>query len=108
MTSELHETTRLLPGQALRVAVDPGHALWVLEGRVDLVSPPGWFGETVFSVRTPLQAGDVHVVERGGWIEVCALSPAEFRALPAARPAPAAPLVARLVQLLTGQVAWRG
>jgi hypothetical protein len=108
MTSELHETTRLLPGQALRVAVDPGHALWVLEGCVDVVSPPGWFGETVFSVKTPLQAGEVHVVERGGWIEIAARTPAEFRALPAAQPAPPSPLMARLVQLLTGRVAWRG
>jgi hypothetical protein len=105
MTSDFHETTRLLPGQALRMAVDAGHALWVLQGCVHVVSPPGWFGETVFSVKTPLQAGDVHVVERGGWIEIAALSPAEFRALPAAQPTPAAPLVARLVQLLTGQVA---
>jgi len=107
MTSELQETTRLLPGQALRLAVDPGFALLVLQGRVEVVSPPGWFGETVFSVRTSLQAGEAHGVERGGWIEIVALSPAEFRALPAAQPAAHAPVVARLVQFLARQMAWR-
>jgi hypothetical protein len=109
MSSELSETTCLQAGQTLRVAVDAGFTLVVTQGRVDVISPPAWFGETVFSVKTMLHEGEAHVVERGGWIEVSALSAAQLRGLPrpARKPQATASRVARLVQLLTGDVAWR-
>jgi hypothetical protein len=109
MTSESSEITCLQPGQALRVAVDEGFALRVLEGSVHVVSPPSWFGENVFNLKSTVHAEEVHVVERGGWIEIVALSAARVQGLP--RPAPVSYLdttrVGRLVQLLTGALAWR-
>jgi hypothetical protein len=103
MASELSETTCLQPGQTLRVAVDPGFTLLVTQGSVSVASPPSWFGETVFSVKATLHDGEAHVVEHGGWIEIVALSPAQFSAVPQpSRAAGGASRVARLVQLLVG------
>jgi hypothetical protein len=102
MNSDLSGTTRLEPGQSLRMAVDAGASLLVVEGRVRVVSPPSWFGDTPFSVRNSFDEGEVYVAERGGWIEVAALTPVRLRGVPQAAPAaPAASSrVARLVQLL--------
>ncbi len=91
-------------GQSLRVALDAGAWLQVFEGRVRVVSPPSWFGDTVFTAQTVLSEGDVHRLAVGGWIEVVALSSAHLRVhapmtapvLPEPRP------VMRLVRLLTG------
>ncbi|MDM0105344.1 hypothetical protein QTH97_10400 [Variovorax sp. J22R24] len=107
MTTELPEITCLQPGQSLRVAVDAGSALLVARGCVSVVSPPSWFGETVFTARATLDEGEVYVSEHGGWVEVSALSPAQVRGLPrAATVAPTAPSrIARLVQLLVGNAA---
>ncbi|MGO4393384.1 hypothetical protein AB4Z46_18680 [Variovorax sp. M-6] len=107
MTTELPETTRLLPGQTLRMAVDAGFTLLVTQGCVNVTAPPSWFGETMFSVRTPLDDGEAFVSERGGWIEVTALSPARVSAIPvssAAAPMPVSRVV-RLVQRLIGGTA---
>ncbi|MDM0076055.1 hypothetical protein QTH90_16740 [Variovorax sp. J2P1-59] len=106
MTSEFSEITCLQPGQTLRVAVDAGAALLVTRGCVSVVSPPSWFGETVFTARSTLDEGEAYVAEHGGWIEVSALSPAQVRGLPRAATVPPAPSrVARLVQLLVGNAA---
>lgn len=107
MTSELPEITCRQPGQTLRVAVDAGSALLVTRGCVSVVSPPSWFGETVFTARATLDEGEVYVAECGGWVEVSALSPAQVRGLPpAGTVAPTAPSrVTRLVQLLVGKAA---
>lgn len=104
MTTELPESTCLQPGETLRMAVDAGFVLRVAQGCVDLSAPPSWLSETVFSARTRLEEGEIHVFERGGWIEVTALSPARVGAvaMAAARRPEAASRVARLVQLLTG------
>ncbi|CAN7622646.1 hypothetical protein LJR290_004710 [Variovorax sp. LjRoot290] len=102
MTSDLSETTRLEPGQSLRLAVDAGASLLVMEGRVRIVSPPSWFGDTVFSVENSFDEGEAYLAGRGGWIEVTALTPVRLRGVP--QVAPAVPAVssrvARLVQLL--------
>ena len=58
MATELPESTRLLPGQTLRMAVDAGFTLLVAEGCVNVISPPTWFGETIFNLKTPLTEGD--------------------------------------------------
>jgi len=109
MMSESSEFTSLQPGQTLRVAVDEGFAVRVVAGSVQVVSPPSWFGETVFTVKSTVHAEEVHVVERGGWIEIVALSAARVQGLP--RPAPVSYVnstrVGRLVQLLTGGLAWK-
>ena len=103
----LPDTVVLQPGEALRAALDPATWLEMLEGRALLVSPPAWFGETVFTAKTMLNEGDVHRLERGGWIELSALAPvrlrvhAQQRQAPAARPAEPRPVM-RLVRLLTG------
>jgi hypothetical protein len=103
MTSDLPETTRLAPGQSLRVALDAGASLLVIEGRVRIVSPPSWFGDTVFSVENSFDEGEAYVAGRGGWIEVTALAPVRLRGVPHAVPAvPASSRVARLWQLLAG------
>jgi hypothetical protein len=109
MSSELSETTCLQAGQTLRVSVDPGSTLVVTQGSVHVASPPTWFGETMFTMKTMLHEGEAHVVERGGWIEVSAQSAAQVRGLPrpAREPQAMASPVARLMQLLTGDVAWR-
>ena len=109
MTTELPETTRLLPGQTLRMAVDAGFTLLVTQGCVNVTAPPTWFGETMFNVKTPLHEGEAHVVERGGWIEIQALSPARVGPVPrpAARTAASVSRVARLLQSLRAGVAWR-
>lgn len=107
MTTEFSEMTRLQPGQALRMAVDKGATLFVAQGAVSVVSPPSWFGETVFTARSMLSEGEAYVADHGGWIEVSALSPAQVRGLP--RTATAAPagasIVTRLVQLLVARAA---
>lgn len=69
----------LEPGQSLRTAVEAGTWLQVAEGRVRMVSPPSWFGDTVFSAQAVLDEGDVHHLTHGGWIEVSALRPAHLR-----------------------------
>lgn len=104
----LPDTITLQAGQALRTALDPATWLEVLEGRAQLVSPPSWFGDTVFTVKSLLAEGDVHRLEHGGWIELSALTPVRLRVhaprqapAPAARPAEARPVM-RLVRLLTG------
>ncbi|KLN54299.1 hypothetical protein [Variovorax paradoxus] len=102
----LPDTVVLQPGEALRAALDPATWLEVLEGRALLVSPPSWFGDTVFTAKTVLNDGDVHRLERGGWIELSALTPVRLRVhapqqAPAAWPAEPRPVM-RLVRLLTG------
>ena len=107
MTCELPEITCLQPSQSLRVAVDAGSALLVTRGCVSVLSPPSWFGETVFTARATLDEGEIYVAEHGGWLEVSALSPAQVRGLPRAATvaAPAPSRVMRLVQLLVGHAA---
>ncbi len=102
ISTDFSSTTRLLPGQSLRVALDAGTALMVLEGRVRIISPPSWFGETAFSVKNEFEEGEAYVAERGGWVQVDALAPARICGLPqpvsgtALRSSP----VARLLRLL--------
>ena len=99
-TRDLSPATHLLPGQSLRVALDAGASLLVLEGRVRVVSPPSWFGETVFSVKNEFQEGELFEAGQGGWIELSALCEARVQSLPQpVRPAGGS-RVARLVQLL--------
>lgn len=106
--SQAPDSIVLEPGQSLRTAVDAGAWLQVAEGRVRVVSPPGWFGETVCMAETVLDEGDVHRLAHGGWIEVSALTPVHLRVhAPMASPAPAAAYsevrpVMRFVRLLTG------
>ncbi|MGJ7525451.1 hypothetical protein [Variovorax sp. GB1P17] len=105
--SQAPDSIVLEPGQSLRTSVDAGAWLQVAEGRARVVSPPGWFGETVFMTETLLDEGDVHRLTHGGWIEVCALTPAHLRLhAPVARPPAVASVearpVMRFVRLLTG------
>jgi hypothetical protein len=105
----LPDTVTLHPGQALRTSLDPASWLEMLEGCAQLASPPSWFGDTVFTVKTVLNDGDVHRLERGGWIELSALTPVRLRVhapqqvadAPASRPVETRPVM-RLVRLLTG------
>lgn len=100
--TDFSSTARLQPGQSLRVALDAGTALMVLEGRVRVVSPPSWFGETAFTVKNEFEEGEAYVAERGGWVEVEALAPVRICGLPqpasgtTLRPSP----VTRLLRLL--------
>lgn len=101
MKSEFPVQTRLLPGQALHVAVDRGQALWVAEGCVSVLGAPGWFGETVLRVPMELAEGESIVFERGGWIEVAAHSqPALVRSLASPVRSPLAVARSWLVGLL--------
>jgi hypothetical protein len=102
-TRELPPPTHLLPGQSLRVALDAGASLLVLQGRVRVVSPPSWFGETVFSVHNEFGEGELFEAGQGGWIELSALTEARVQGV--AQPARTArhaggSRVARLLQLL--------
>jgi hypothetical protein len=72
--SQAPDSIVLEPGQSLRTSVEAGAWLQLAEGRARVVSPPGWFGETVFMTETLLDEGDVHRLPQGGWIEVAALS----------------------------------
>ncbi|MFO6420169.1 hypothetical protein ACLBKS_08200 [Hylemonella sp. W303a] len=105
MDAALTEYTALEPGQSLRMAVDAGAWVRVVEGQVQLLSPPAWLGETVFNTRVTLHAEDVHWVERGGWIEVVARSAARVQVLPRSVPVRTTHLtrLMRWVQLLTGR-----
>jgi hypothetical protein len=58
--SQAPDSIVLEPGQSLRTSVDAGTWLQLAEGRARVVSPPGWFGETVFMTETLLDEGDVH------------------------------------------------
>jgi hypothetical protein len=107
MTAAFTEFTALEPGQTLRVAVDAGSWVRVVDGKVRLLSPPAWLGETVFNASATLGAEDVHVVEGSGWIEVVAHAAARVQVLP--RPVPVRFLntirLGRWVQLLAGRLA---
>jgi hypothetical protein len=104
--SQAPDSIVLEPGQSLRTSVDAGAWLQLAEGRARVVSPPGWFGETVFMAETLLEEGDVHRLPHGGWIEVSALTPVHLRVhAPLASRAVAsveARPVMRFVRLLTG------
>jgi hypothetical protein len=108
--SQAPDSIVLEPGQSLRTAVDAGAWLQVAEGRARVVSPPSWFGDTVFTAEAVLDEGDVHRLAHGGWIEVSALTPVHLRVhAPMASLAPApvpvhseARPVMRFVRLLTG------
>ncbi|MDQ0034313.1 hypothetical protein J2W30_002068 [Variovorax boronicumulans] len=106
--SQAPDSIVLEPGQSLRTCVDAGTWLQVAEGRVRLVSPPGWFGGMVFMSETALDEGDVHRMAHGGWIEVSALKPSHLRVHAPTKEAPAASAysearpVMRFVRLLTG------
>lgn len=89
MKTDLSVTTGLQPGQALRVAVDKGFLLVVAQGEVSIASPPPWFGEKAFTIRSTFGEGDTYLAEHGGWIEISARAHAQVRGLP--RPAAAAP-----------------
>lgn len=92
--SQAPDSIVLEPGQSLRTAVDAGAWLQLAEGRARVVSPPGWFGETVCMTETLLDEGDVHRLPHGGWIEVSALTPVHLRLhapLAAQVPRPLAP-----------------
>ncbi|SEJ00955.1 MULTISPECIES: hypothetical protein [unclassified Variovorax] len=112
--SQAPDSIVLEPGQSLRTSVEAGAWLQLAEGRARVVSPPGWFGGTVFMSETLLDEGDVHRLPQGGWIEVCALTPVHLRvhapldarpsriaAASASAPAEARPVM-RFVRLLTG------
>jgi hypothetical protein len=77
--SQAPDSIVLEPGQSLRTSVEAGAWLQLAEGRARVVSPPGWFGETVFMTETLLDEGDVHRLPQGGWIEVAALSAVYLR-----------------------------
>jgi hypothetical protein len=77
--SQAPDSIVLEPGQSLRTSVEAGAWLQLAEGRARVVSPPGWFGETVFMTETLLDEGDVHRLPQGGWIEVSALSAVHLR-----------------------------
>lgn len=108
--SQAPDSIVLEPGQSLRTSVDAGAWLQVAEGRVRVVSPPGWLGETVFMTETLLDEGDVHRLSHGGWIEVSALTPVHLRvhasvagraSVAAVAPVEVRPVM-RFVRLLTG------
>jgi len=108
--SQAPDSIVLEPGQSLRTSVEAGAWLQLAEGRARVVSPPGWFGETVFMTESLLEEGDMHRLPHGGWIEVSALTPVHLRVhapkAPAMAAKTAAPALARpvmrFVQLLTG------
>jgi hypothetical protein len=106
--SQAPDSIVLEPGQSLRTCVDAGTWLQVAEGRVRVVSPPGWFGGTVFMSETALDEGDVHRMAHGGWIEVAALTQVHLRVhapkvsrVPVSAYSEARPVM-RFVRLLTG------
>jgi hypothetical protein len=105
MTAALTDFTALEPGQTLRVAVDAGSWVRVVEGSVEVLSGPSWLGETVFKTRATLCAEDVHWVERSGWIEVVARSAARVQVLPAPVRSAHGARLGRWVQLLVGRLA---
>lgn len=107
--SQAPDSIVLEPGQSLRTSVEAGSWLQVAEGRARVVSPPGWFGETVFMSETLLDEGDVHRLSHGGWIEVSALTPVHLRVhAPQGEPVSRGVVsgearpVMRFVRLLTG------
>jgi len=103
--SQAPDSIVLEPGQSLCTSVDAGAWLQLAEGRARVVSPPGWFGETVFMAETLLEEGEVHRLPHGGWIEVSALTPVHLRVHvpPVAQvSAVEARPVMRFVRLLTG------
>lgn len=106
MTAALAEFTALEPGQTLRVAVDAGSWVHVVEGCVQLLSPPSWLGETMFRAQVTLGAENVHRVERRGWIEIEAKSAARVRVLPHVVPVRSTQLtgLGRWVRLLAGRL----
>lgn len=107
MTAALAEFIELEPGQTLRVAVDADAWVHVTAGRVQLLLPPSWLGETMFRAQATLGAEDVHRVERSGWIEVMAQTAAQVQVVPRRIPVRSAHLtrLGRWAQLLAGRLA---
>lgn len=105
----LPDTVVLHPGQALRTSIEAATWLEMVEGCAELSAPPSWFGDAVFTARTVLNDGDVHRTERGGWIELLALTSVRLR-VHAPQAVAAAPVsmqgaerpVMRFMRLLTG------
>jgi len=70
--------TRLSTGEALRVAVDAGTLLHVLQGAVTLREAPAWLAQRVLTTSTRLAEGQTHAIATAGWIEIVAEHEAEI------------------------------
>jgi hypothetical protein len=93
--------TRLQAGKALHVPVTAGCALRVLEGQIRVVAPPAWINETVLRATSTVHARQVHVFERGGWVEIVAVSAARVQE---ELPVPARSAVGRWVWRFVGRL----
>lgn len=78
MTFEPLTRTRLLAGQALRLAVEAGTSIQVVRGAVRLRAPPAWLADGVVWPAVTLQEGQAHGLAQAGWIEVRAQGEAEI------------------------------
>ncbi len=77
MTYEALTRIQLQPGQAWRVAADVRTAVQVLHGRAVLREVSAWLAPGLHAADIPLGEGQLHQLERAGWIEVLALENTE-------------------------------
>jgi len=57
----------------LHLQVRAGTRIQLLQGRVRLVEPPRWLGETMVWPARALEPGGLHVLQQGGWLSLQAL-----------------------------------
>jgi hypothetical protein len=68
--SEISTPIRLCRGQALRLHAAAGTAIVVTDGCLRLQESPLWLCESMFAQSGLLRAGEHHLLERSGWIEL--------------------------------------
>ena len=68
------KTWLLTAGEQRLMHTPPGSRWIAARGDVRLAEPPRWLGDRLVGIQLVLHDGAEHVVERGGWVALQALS----------------------------------
>ena len=66
------QAVQLGAGESLLFWTKAGISLLSNSGSLVVTGTPLWLGEQVFRARTPLEPGQVHLIEQDGWITLTA------------------------------------
>lgn len=72
----------LCRGETRQFLLDPGSTVLLLVGEAELHGPPEWLAEAMVRPRWRLGAEQIWQAERGGWIELAALSALQVLVIP--------------------------
>ena len=87
---DFQHPVQLGAGESLFLWSKAGISLLSTSGSLVVTGTPLWLGEQVFRARTPLEPGQVHLIEQDGWITLTAGPQGEAVCLvsPKGRPSP--------------------